>query len=89
MDTTTLSVLGVDDAELARLLSDAGAPHDEVPRLLRRLRMYFLQGGSVDILSQCAARAEAGFWLGAAVLQIGVRSRWKLFSACATEQHQR
>ena len=50
MDTTTLSVLGVDDAELARLLSDAGAPHDEVPRLLRRLRMYFLQGGSVDAL---------------------------------------
>ena len=50
MDTTTLSVLGVDDAELSRLLSDAGAPHDEVPRLLRRLRMYFLQGGSVDAL---------------------------------------
>ena len=41
MDTTTLSVQGVDDAELSRLLSDAGAPHDEVPRPLRRLRMYF------------------------------------------------
>ena len=50
MDTTTLSVLGVDDAELTRLLCEAGAPHDEVPRLLRRLRMYFLQGGSVDAL---------------------------------------
>lgn len=42
MDTTTQQILGVDEAELSRLLQDAGAPHDEVPRLLRKLRTYFV-----------------------------------------------
>jgi serine/threonine protein kinase len=50
MDTTTQQILGVDEAELSRLLQDAGAPHDEVPRLLRKLRTYFVQGGAIDPL---------------------------------------
>ena len=75
--TSTETLLGICDEELGRLLRDAGAPVDDVPRALTNLAAWWqTERGTVDALLDDASALEAwGLAPGTVALLRSVRAR--------------